>query len=268
MAELRTSAAQAPGSGVFKEAVCIDARRIYDSCSDKDCVEDIQVMFTEADQDLINQAMNVKAKKVEIIHVYIDVESIPFNRGFYAVDMTFYFHVTLSVYFAQNCQPSTICGLAAFTKKVILFGSEGSVRTFQSGSCVQENLNASGMPVATVQAVDPICLNCCLLECAHPCEWVTNLPANVCSCFEGHFCCGETAKGVFITLGLFTIVQLQRQVQMMVPVYDFCVPEKECVTTTDDPCELFKKIKFPAGEFFPPRMNEDDDGNMLNTCAQ
>ena len=27
----------------FKEAVCINAQRIYDSCSDKDCLEDLQV---------------------------------------------------------------------------------------------------------------------------------------------------------------------------------------------------------------------------------
>lgn len=32
----------------------------------------------------------------------------------------------------------------------------------------------------------------------------------------------------------------------------------ECVTTTDDPCELFKKIKFPVNEFFPPKLEEID----------
>ena len=29
----------------LKEAVCIDAMRIYDSCSDKDCLEDMRVLF-------------------------------------------------------------------------------------------------------------------------------------------------------------------------------------------------------------------------------
>ena len=45
----------------------------------------------------------------------------------------------------------------------------------------------------------------------------------------------------------------------MVPVYDFCIPNKECVITSanDDPCELFKKIKFPVNEFFPPKLDED-----------
>ena len=40
------------GSNCFKEAVCIDAGRIFDSCSDKDCLEDLQVYFTDTTQPL------------------------------------------------------------------------------------------------------------------------------------------------------------------------------------------------------------------------
>lgn len=36
----------------LKEAVCIDAMRIYDSCSDKDCLEDLRVLFPAAVQPL------------------------------------------------------------------------------------------------------------------------------------------------------------------------------------------------------------------------
>jgi hypothetical protein len=39
---------------------------------------------------------------------------------------------------------------------------------------------------------------------------------------------------------------------MMIPTYDFCVPDKECVTTTDDPCELFKRINSPRMNFSRP----------------
>ena len=34
----------------FKEAVCVDAARVYDSCSDKDCLKDLRVLFPEAIQ--------------------------------------------------------------------------------------------------------------------------------------------------------------------------------------------------------------------------
>ena len=33
------------GEGGFKEAVCIDAMRIYDTCSAKDCLEDLRVIL-------------------------------------------------------------------------------------------------------------------------------------------------------------------------------------------------------------------------------
>ena len=67
-----------------------------------------------------------------------------------------------------------------------------------------------------------------------------------------------------ITLGLFTIVQLQRKVQMMIPAYDFCIPDKESEYSTGDPCEMFKKIQFPMEDFFPPRLSEfrDDCGSQ------
>ena len=46
MAEQRTAPVTATGANCFKEAVCIDAGRIYDSCTDKDCLTDLQVFFT------------------------------------------------------------------------------------------------------------------------------------------------------------------------------------------------------------------------------
>ena len=73
------------GAAGFKEAVCIDAGRVYDSCSDKDCLEDLQVYFTATEQAKIDRALTVKAKSVEVLNVCLEVEPIPFNRGFYSV---------------------------------------------------------------------------------------------------------------------------------------------------------------------------------------
>ena len=132
----------------FKEAVCINAQRIYDSCSDKDCLEDLQVFFSDQTQPIINKAISVKCKKVKILCVNVDVESVPFNKGFYSVDMTFFFVVTLSIidaplYFlvevaatlAPGGAPVTVCGISYFNKKVILYGSEASSKEFSSRTC-------------------------------------------------------------------------------------------------------------------------------------
>ena len=39
----------------IKEAVCINASRIYDSCSDKDCLEDLPVLLTKPAQCMIER---------------------------------------------------------------------------------------------------------------------------------------------------------------------------------------------------------------------
>ena len=85
-----------------------------------------------------------------------------------------------------------------------------------------------------------------------------NLPSSVCSKFDGEFNCCKPQKTVLITIGLFTIVQLERSVQMMIPAYDYAVPDKESTSTTDDPCEVFRKIKFPVNQFFPPKLSESE----------
>ena len=259
MADQRKEQAPANNANIFKEAVCIDAGRIYDSCSDKDCLEDLQVFFTDTVQPMVDEATNVKAKSVEVLNVFLELEPVPFNRGFYSVDMTFFFLVRLSLYTSPHCPPTPIEGLATFCKKVILYGSEGNVKIFSTKNGGRDDRIGTNLPKATVQIVDPIILSCRFGECQRCERDHVNIPKTVCGCYDGDFDFDEDPKRcVFVTLGIFTIVQLERRVQMMVPVYDFCVPDKECPTTTENPCDLFKKIKFPTDEFFPPRLADID----------
>lgn len=248
------------GSG-FKEAVCINAGRIYDSCSDKDCIDHLPVCFTDTAQARIEAATNVKCRNVSVLDVYMDIQSVPFNKGFYSVDMTFYFGIHLDVYQLPCLTPIIVEGVSVFSKKVILYGSEGNVNVFSSepsccGSCPNP-YHKDTTPRATVQVVTPICLSCKLTECCKP-SCCINVPMSVASSFEGSFCPIEATKHVEVTLGVFSIVSLERTVQMMIPVYDFCIPDKECTQTNDDPCELFRRIKFPVNEFFPPRLGGED----------
>ena len=246
----------AVGANMFKEAVCINADRIYDSSSVKECVRDLRVCFTDQDQPLVDQAVSVKCREVEVANVCMDVEEVPFNKGFYSVDMTFFFVVKLSVTEAPLCDPKTVRGVAVHQKKVILYGSEGSVKTFSSldrrGACKCD----TNAPQAQLQVVDPICLSASIVDCQGRNDPLCDLPACVRSRFQGEFAGVPSAKSVFVTLGLFTIVQLERMVQIMIPAYDFCVPDKESQTAADDPCTLFQKIKFPTDEFFPPKLTD------------
>ena len=119
--------------------------------------------------------------------------------------------------------------------------------------------------LAAVQVADPVILSARLIEPCDRCKCdccccgcCCNIPECICNRYGGGFCDDEDNKIVLVTLGIFTIVQLVRNVQMLVPVYDYCMPCKECCPTTDNPCDLFKKMCFPVNEFFPP--TEDGRG--------
>ncbi len=262
MPDNNTPYGSAIGANCFKEAVCINANRIYDSCSDKDCVTDLRVYFSDCVQPVIDNATSVKVKEVKAIDVYMDVEPVPFNRGFYSVDITFYFGVRLDVFTLPTTCPTTVDGITFYSKKVILYGSEGNVSVFNSNrkckSLPDLTYSKNTSPTATVQVVDPIALAAKLKDRPHK-QSCVDIPECILEQFEGTFNEICSRKIVEVTLGVFFIASLERKVQMMIPVYDFSIPDKECTQTNDDPCELFRQIKFPVDEFFPPRLNDYEE---------
>ena len=262
------SATNSTNSSCFKEAVCIDSYRIYDSCADKDCLENLRVHFTEAGQHVIDGACNVRIKDVDVITVYVNLEPVPFNKGFYSVDMTFFFEVNLDVFLAPTSCPVNICGLSIYSKRVVLFGSDGNVKIFNSGSCcddLENSASTKNLPRASVQVAEPIGLSA-RITCEKPnvCEPPCRIPESINRRYGGEFLTSTSGNFVYVTLGIFTIVQIERSVQMLVPTYDFCLPEKECITTSDDPCELFSRLEFPTDEFFPPKVTDFNSENLGN----
>ncbi|MDO4749048.1 MAG: hypothetical protein Q4A12_07740 [Eubacteriales bacterium] len=251
------------------EPVCIDAQRIYDSCSDKDCLTDLRVHFTDYNQELIDNAVNVRIKDVDVITVYVDIEPVPFHRGFYSIDMTIFFNVCIDVFMTPGASAQTITGMSVYSKKAILYGSEGSVRTFSSEiSCDEFDTQkpaTRNVPTASVHIARPIALsaklkhNCCV--CPVPCK----IPSCVCDCVGGEPTNVGT-NSVFATIGLFSIVQLKRNVQILVDSYEYCIPEKSCVTSSDNPCEMFSRLDFPTNEFFPPNVC-DLTGDETPVCG-
>ena len=88
---------------------------------------------------------------------------------------------------------------------------------------------------------------------------------------------GDGCRRVFVTLGQFSIVRLERDSQMLMPVLDYCMPEKDCAgcgcscSASEDPCELFSAISFPVNEFFPPNTIDtpcDYEGTKTYCCSR
>ena len=262
-----------------QEAVCINTKKIFDSCRDQDCIEDLRFYPVACGQDIINNAVSVKGARAELLHVYTDVEPIHFNRGFYTVDLRYFYRVTLQV--CCSCaRPAEVEGLCVFGKRVILFGSEGGAKVFTSDTCLGSmdsgSIEKSNLPTAVVEAVDPIVLDTKLVDACErrccDCD-LCEIPHCICDCFDCELCSGEQGKRVFVTLGQFSIVRLERDTQLLIPTYSYCVPEKECTCGSGccgaDPCELFRSIALPVNEFFPPNALEQkcDYEGAKHTCC-
>lgn len=263
------------GTPCFREAVCIQTDKVYDSCREKDCLEDLRVFFTRSGQEIIDRAINVKCRKSEIIWVFTDVEPVSFNRGFFTVNVKFFFRITLDV-FTHVGRPVQVEGIATFDKMVILFGSEGKAKIFQSqfkeDAFDPQLWKKTNLPKAKVEVVDPICLAAKLVNITDrlfPTDQNTaevelaSIPSSIRGCFEDDFVAGVERQRVFVSLGLFTIIKLERNVQLLIPAFDFCIPDKECIAATEEnPCELFERINFPVDEFFPLQRNDFPGAEM------
>lgn len=63
----------------IKEAVCIHTDKVYDSCRDKECLEDLRVYLCREGQELIDNALSVKVSSTQVIYVFTDVDTNSYN---------------------------------------------------------------------------------------------------------------------------------------------------------------------------------------------
>ncbi len=250
-------------NGGGREAVVVSTTKVYDSCRSQDCLEDLRCYLTEEGQTVLDRAIGVKPRTASILWTYLDVEPVPFNGGFYAVDAHIFYRITV------DCQcglgrPTEIEGLCVCDKRAILFGSEGRSRSFSSRYVENEGdvqLPAStNLPTATIELVDPVVLSARMAE---PCDpfrgsdccgcGCGDVPPRIAGCFGGPIRQTDVSRRLYVTLGQFSLVRLERRTQLMLPSCDYCIPEKECPPTAEgDACEAFSRFRFPTGEFFPP----------------
>ncbi len=249
------------GSESVREAVCVHTRKIFDSCRDKDCMEDLRLYPETASLAAINNAIGVRARSAELLYAGVNVEEVAFNRGYYTVDVRFFYRIRGEAY-TLGSGTENVCGLCVFDKRVLLFGSEGSAKVFSSRTV--PDLQRTDLPTAVVEAVDPIVLNIRLTELTEDLgpgeQELGEIPAFIGEAFPEGISLGRSPRRVYVTLGQFSIIRLERDTQLLMPVYDYCMPEKECTAgTEDDPCALFRRISFPVDEFFPPDTVETCD---------
>ena len=244
-----------------KEAVCVHTDKITDSCLAKDCIEDLRVYLTLDSQSALDGASSARARYVELIHVCIQVEPVPYNTGHFTVEITYYYRVVGETCVSNGC-PNTITGLAVFSKRLVLFGGESSAKTFVSRECgclTKQTIANCSAPTAVVEVVDPIILGSGVQDacscCCNPDTPV--IPDAILACFDQDLVLKGECRRLLVTIGQFSITRLQRATQLLIPTFDYCIPTKQCAQSgvggNESPCDMFSQIEFPIDAFFPTR---------------
>ena len=101
-------------------------------------------------------------------------------------------------------------------------------------------------------------------------ETAVQIPARIRCLFDEDLVLSGERRRLFVTLGQFSIVRLERDAQLVVPVLEYSIPCKECCDgpgCSEDPCEMFSRIPFPATQFQPTNCDDKcDRDNSYHTC--
>ena len=276
MAE-KVTAGPISGANGVREAVCIHTKKIFSACRDKDCIEDLRFYPTQSAQEVLASAQGIRGGSAELLYTFVDVEPVNFNRGYYTVDMRFYYKITLQA-LSGSTRYTEVEGLATFGKRVILCGGESGPKIFSSEPVadeldVQLDLTAD-LPTAYVEVIDPLLLSAGFVDNCHYVPGVlTGVPEGILAAFSEPLVLDESqSRRVCVSLGQFSIVRLERDTQLLIPVFDYCIPTEECtvagIGSAEDPCSIFADVDFPVDSFFPSSdvCNSSDVGGS-NSCG-
>ena len=268
MAENRGICGQAGGQG--RETVCIDTYRVLDSSRDRDCYEDVRVYLTQFGQEIIDRTCNVRVRGCQVAWCNVSVDPIQFNCGFY--QLTVRYHVLLTL---ESCmgggRAQEFNGMTVLEKRSVLYGGEGDVKVYSSSddsSACNFNPQDAGnkSPVGVVETVDPVALSvkvcdkgsmngCCFCTC-------DQIPRELTENTIGELIDPDEGNRLFVSLGVFSVLRLQRPAQLLVNASDYSVPDKESVPVEEsDPCKLFRSMSFPASEFSGTNCCGQNQGN-------
>ena len=259
----------------LRQALAIHTRKITDSCRDKDCVEDLRVWLTQSSQNLLDNASGVRVRSAELLYAYIDVEPVAFDRNHYCIDVTFFYRILADAVLGAG-RPAALCGLAAFSKRVVLCGEDSRAHIFTSdtrlGQADGVTRYAANRPTAVVEVLDPMVLSSKVKE---PCEAIQEIacqiPNGVRELFDEELVTTQASRRLYVTLGQFSIVRLERDAQLIVPMLDYAIPTKACCDnpgcSAEDPCEMFSRIPFPAAQFAPRGCDQSENACNRNECG-
>ncbi len=126
--------------------------------------------------------------------------------------------------------------------------------------------------VFAVEVLDPMVLSSCVKEiheCACQDTATVQIPPYIRNLFDDELVLSGDRRRLFVTLGQFSIIRLERDAQLVVPVVAYSMPTKDCcdaVGCSEDPCEMFSRIPFPTAQFSPSGCDSETCDSGYQTC--
>ena len=253
--------------GLAGGSCCIDTYRIYDSCRNQECLEDLAVLVTDEGQSILDSASAIRVKNASVLWTRIQTEEMPFHKGYFQITTRYFFHVILDCCTGMGTGQD-VAGLCVYDKSVMLYGGEGNVSVFKSDVLPDSFCPAAfpsvnqttNLPRAVVEVAQPVALRLNVLCYDNSQNFgvrlctASQIPETVCAAFSGNF--REASPGnkvCYLSLGMFSMVRMERPAQLVIPACDTCIPSGngECELPQLDPCSLFRSMEFPVGEFYP-----------------
>ena len=237
----------------------IIANKIYDSCRQQDCLTHKELGPARAaehvciDSDLLREGDiivppgdaasvtidNLRIKKI----IVVDKKMSPFKSGYWDVDIKFVFEYVLTFREADGDVIVCVKANSIFNKKVTLFGSTGSELVI--GTDLHKHMHSH--EASTINAVEPF-----VWVEAKAVALAAEIRYNDCHSAEDH----RRPKDVIVTIGLFSIIDLFRIVNLRVESRGFSVPRECDGHDSTNPCEFFDNLDFPMDIFAPPQRPE------------
>lgn len=240
------------------QSVCVHTLRITDCCLDKDCIEDLRVYLTAQSQAALEASACTKVRSAELLYVHVNVESLAYKDGYFAVDLTYYYRI-IGEALQGALRPLTITGLSIFSKRTVLYGGKSKAKIFRSDDEIPtgDHLLCPDVPLAVAEALDPMILSSKIkevCECRRCESTLPEIPECISCAFGEEIVTNGETKRLYISIGQFSTIRLERDAQLSICAGEYCAPTRECCEEEcceEDPCELFNRIDFPMQAFFP-----------------
>ncbi len=273
MSENRNVCGQSTTNAPRPETICIDTYRVLDSCRDRDCYEDVRIYLDGNGQGIIDTTCTIRAIEATVVSVGIGIHEIPFNNGFFQLDLRYYILLNFEACTSGTPRLQTFRGIAVLDKKVVLWGGEENVSIFRSTEnntfCDNTADLVSNAPIGVVETVSPIVLGTKVVDCSMRCGCChvgcETIPEDIADLLDGELVDPDEGNQLFISLGIFSVIRLERPGQYLINATPYSVPDKECVPTDEnDPCSLFRTMAFPVEEFTPNGITHTTDHHTHN----